>query len=1367
MRSEFLRACRIPARRSLSALAVFALAGSAHAGGGGQSIVDWTGLLSDDWNTAGNWTPSVVPNNGGGMTYAAMLGASTVSIDGVISVDRIEIGAGGLLSLENAQRLTIIGDPDVMDGDDSVGLLRNLGTFRMDSVGNTTDFRLSTGTVTLGDGMGAPGTMIIGQNSNNRIFGAIGTETLRNLDAHTITGGGQFGLGSIGIENHGVIQASNTTMSLNANASGITNTNLLRATSNGVLNIQTPVLDNMTGVLLAEDTSRIELATAVINGGMLMTSASGEIRVTGAATFNDVTNDATLIINNGTTGNFVSGQLTNLGSVNLLSVGNSTYLRLNGDVTLTGGGEVFLSGNSANWIWAGTVTPATLTNTDNLIRGGGNLGSGDLDFVNQAEIRADQGVELLVTPQNSFVNEGLLRATAGATMRLNAATYDNESGEIRAEDGSTVNLFSASIYRGLINTQGTGVVASRSGSTLEDVTITGRFLIPNNTSTTRFIGSLVNKGQVDMNSVGNATYMRLDGDFTLSGGGTVNMSNNNSNWIYAWATPLVFTNEDNLIRGSGHVGDNDLRIINRGEIRSDQAVQLEINPVDTPGFLNEGILRAGTGSTLLLSPAVYEDAGGMLLVEDDARIDSNGATFLGGSIEATGTGFLRPIGPTTLDNITLDTPVNLPNGRPDLRLRGDIDNLRQIDMNSVGNETSLRIDGDVTLGGGGTVNLSNNTQNYIYAWSGSPVFTNLDNTIRGSGHIGQGNMTIEHWGEIVADQPSTLTLVSSSGGFINNGCLRADGGVLRFTNGLYDSTNGLIEVWDGSRADLINCIMHRGELATYGSGYFRTQASVEMEDVFLVGQWDIPNNYAINRIRGDFDFYGTINLQSAGNTTALRIEGDVTMFGLGEILMSNNIQNYIYAWNGQPTLTLEGPEIRGGGSIGQGNLNIVSRSMITANVSSALSIWPGNLSGFRNEATVRADDGYLRLRTGVFHNEMGIIDAINNSRIDLDGPHIIGGDLSADASSVINATTQTAILEDVTLSGRVVIPNNIQGIQVRGTLTHLGRIELNSVGNTTGIRHTDGAIIDGPGEIFMRPNINNGIWASSTGALLTNNTTIRGSGFIGANQSVVVNNGTIISEGTTLTIDAAGTGFQNHGELIATSNMVIGPDPFSTDGNVTINPGATLSRTSLPYTQTGGFTMVDGSLNTNNVVLNGGDLGGTGTIQTSVVNTAGNVTPGNSTGTLTVTGNFTQMTGGRVSVEIGDGAHDTLQVNGSANLDGELVISLIDGFVPMPTQSFTVLSAAAINGAFTSTSFTNLPASVTYSVVPTPTSISVVFGSGCTGDTNGDGLVNFTDLNALLDNWSTTGPEGDVNGSGFVDFADLNLLLDNWGLDCN
>jgi hypothetical protein len=50
------------------------------------------------------------------------------------------------------------------------------------------------------------------------------------------------------------------------------------------------------------------------------------------------------------------------------------------------------------------------------------------------------------------------------------------------------------------------------------------------------------------------------------------------------------------------------------------------------------------------------------------------------------------------------------------------------------------------------------------------------------------------------------------------------------------------------------------------------------------------------------------------------------------------------------------------------------------------------------------------------------------------------------------------------------------------------------------------------------------------------------------------------------------------------------------------------------------------------------------------------------------------------------------------------------------------------------------------------------------GDADGDGDVDFADLNVVLGVWHTAGDDlpGDLNGDGHVDFADLNVVLSNF-----
>ncbi len=63
----------------------------------------------------------------------------------------------------------------------------------------------------------------------------------------------------------------------------------------------------------------------------------------------------------------------------------------------------------------------------------------------------------------------------------------------------------------------------------------------------------------------------------------------------------------------------------------------------------------------------------------------------------------------------------------------------------------------------------------------------------------------------------------------------------------------------------------------------------------------------------------------------------------------------------------------------------------------------------------------------------------------------------------------------------------------------------------------------------------------------------------------------------------------------------------------------------------------------------------------------------------------------------------------------------------------------------------------------------VIHLNSCPADIDGDGLVDFSDLNILLGNFNTSGANipGDINGDGVVSFADLNLLLNSYNTACS
>ena len=78
----------------------------------------------------------------------------------------------------------------------------------------------------------------------------------------------------------------------------------------------------------------------------------------------------------------------------------------------------------------------------------------------------------------------------------------------------------------------------------------------------------------------------------------------------------------------------------------------------------------------------------------------------------------------------------------ELAVSGIIDNVGTIAVDGGNTAAAIGVNDSATLSGGGHIELSQSDQNYIF---GDGTLTNVDNTISGSGDIGNGTLTISQW----------------------------------------------------------------------------------------------------------------------------------------------------------------------------------------------------------------------------------------------------------------------------------------------------------------------------------------------------------------------------------------------------------------------------------------------------------------------------------------------------------------------------------------------------------------------------------------------------------------------------------------------
>ena len=671
-------------------------------------------------------------------------------------------------------------------------------------------------------------------------------------------------------------------------------------------------------------------------------------------------------------------------------------------------------------------------------------------------------------------------------------------------------------------------------------------------------GSIVNNGIINF---GNGVDLQLTGNVTLSstgiGHGTIRLDSSGTDRIFATSPGDTLTvGGHERIEGAGNIGAGQTTVINDGTIVANESSNaLVIQPgggaADAIGFTNTatGSLVATAGGTLTISGGRFTN-NGSIVAGADSQIQLSGVNVLGGTLANAGSA-IHSLS-STFTNVTNNGNLILDDGGTNLV--GTFTNNASITFASAG--LSLLLSGNVTLAGTGTVTLDSSGTDVLWAPTYGDLLTvGAGQTIQGAGNIGNGYTRIINNGTILANQPANPLVLQAAGGvtvdLTNNGALRATGGSTLQINGGRFTNSGSLLADASSRIQLNGVSVLGGTLATAASSVIHS-ASSTFTNVTNNGHL-ILDDGGTNLV-GTFTNNATVTYASAG--LSLLLSGNVTLAGTGTVTLDSSGTDVLWAPTYGDLLTVgAGQTIRSAGNIGNGYTRIINNGTILANQPAnplVLQAAGGVTVDLTNNGALRATGGStLQINGGRFTNS-GTLLADASSRIQLNGVSVLGGTLTADASSVIHSASST--FTNVTNNGHLILDDG--GTNLVGTFTNNASITFASAGLS--LLLSGNVTLAGTGTVTLDSSGTDVLWAPTYGDLLTVGAgqTIQGAGNIGNGYTRIINNGTILAnQPAPLILQAAGgttVDLTNNGTLRAAggSTLQINGGRFTNSGSL-------------------------------------------------------------------------------------------------------------------------------------------------------------------------------------------------------------------------
>ena len=638
----------------------------------------------------------------------------------------------------------------------------------------------------------------------------------------------------------------------------------------GLIETNLVIFGGGTAVSLTEATAAVDQRAAVLQTTARPSTPTPPPTPAPVATYNSGAGNwsdpnrwtPAIVPNNGNQGatydvRFSSGALTqdivNGVTINQLLMSGGTLILANpltlevglqfsgGAITL---GTLNVAGNSTQSAQM-TVNGTTINNSgtyDITLANGDAFSGGSSTFNNSGTLTANS-LDGPISFNMQLNNTGTVSAESGTLSLVGGGT---NSGTLSAAAGTLLQIASNFSLTGGTHFSGEGLIQFSDGTS------------------TNLSGTITNTGNVLIDSSGSFTDFVLNGDVTLTGGGMITLTN--ADRILGSG---VLTNVDNTIAGEtstgGSLGANAIGIINQANGLIDADVSgliLDVDPDSGNGLINNGTLKASGGGILQLNG----NGGGTFtnnnLIEalDGSQVQLiNGATVIGGTLLTAGSGTIHNVNTATLNTLTL-TGAFTANDNTTTTLVGTITNMGAISLNSAGNLTDLVLSGDVTMAGGGTINLT--AADRIL---GSGILTNVNNLIEGDTNTSGGSLganaigLINQTAGVINANNSGLVLnvdPNSANGLINQGLMEAsNGGILLLTGnggGGFANTGGTITAQTGSVVQFTNgASVTGGTLNAIGTGVLQNLDAVTLNSLTLTGSFIANNNSTTTLERRD------------------------------------------------------------------------------------------------------------------------------------------------------------------------------------------------------------------------------------------------------------------------------------------------------------------------------------------------------------------------------------------------------------------------------------------------------------------------------------------------------------------------------------